>query len=64
MDTRMFFLNEFKNNNYLRISISKANEDEIALGINKLVKIIKNHLFDESIDAPKYKEHFDLDWIY
>ena len=64
MDTRMFFLNEFRNNNYLRISISRANEDEIDIGINKLLKIIKGHFLDKVVGSSAiYEEHFDLDWI-
>lgn len=43
MDTRNFFLDEFKNNQYYRISISKANEDEIETGVRKLVKILLNY---------------------
>lgn len=64
MDTRMFFLNEFRNNNYMRISISRANENEIDIGINKLLKIIKGHFLDKVVGSSAiYEEHFDLDWI-
>ena len=41
MDTRLFFLDEFKNNNYYRVSVSKTNESEIETGIRKLVKILR-----------------------
>lgn len=39
MDTSSFFLPTNRTNDYCRISISKANEDEIALGIPKVVEI-------------------------
>ena len=42
MDTSAFFLNEFKNNYYYRISVSKANEQEIKTGIPILLKLLSN----------------------
>lgn len=40
MDTSKFFLKEFRNNHYYRVSVSKANEDEIRAGIPKLIRIL------------------------
>ncbi len=41
MDTSSFFLKEFRNNHYYRVSISKANEEEISEGIPKLISILR-----------------------
>ena len=45
MDTSSFFLKEFRNSHCYRVSISKANEEEIARGIPELIKILQayNH---------------------
>lgn len=40
MDTSNFFLNEYKNYNYYRVSLSKANEEEIRTGIPILLDIL------------------------
>ncbi len=41
MDTSLFFLSEFANDKYYRISVSKTNEAEIEEGITKLMEIFK-----------------------
>lgn len=45
MDTSSFFLKEFRNSYSYRVSVSKANEEEIEKGIPVLVKILQayNH---------------------
>lgn len=43
MDTSKFFLKEFRNNRYYRISVSKANEEEIRDGIPKLIGILGHY---------------------
>lgn len=40
MDTRGFFLDEFKNDNYYRLSLGHANEEEIESGVKKLTAIL------------------------
>ncbi len=40
MDTSNFFLNEYKNYSYYRVSLSKANEKEIQTGIPVLLNIL------------------------
>ena len=40
MDTRGFFLDEFKNDNYYRLSLGHANEEEIESGVNELTAIL------------------------
>ncbi len=44
LDTSECFLKEYKNNNYLRISISKANEDKIKKGIPLVMDTIEKYL--------------------
>jgi len=40
MNTRDFFLDEFKNDNYYRLSLGHTNEEEIEYGVRKLVNIL------------------------
>ena len=43
MDTRNFFLDEFKNDCYYRLSLGHTNEEEIEYGATKLTEIFMKH---------------------
>lgn len=56
MNTRGFFLEEFKNNNYYRISLGHTNEEEIEYGVRRLADILlsqsrrKNQFFIQNVN--------------
>ena len=56
MDTRGFFLDEFKNDNYYRLSLGHTNEEEIEYGVRKLTEILlsqnkrRNQFFIQNVN--------------